>query len=140
MYIKKIDGVMIGYTGPAMGATWTATNGWLWYDGVLPLDRLDIVDGAVVELPEPPQTHDWQDKQIFINALYALIPPETIARVMADAEVLKGAVAGMALLTTDKAPGNIIDMLDPLVTQWLAIGGLTVEQVKAKMEELSNVQ
>ncbi len=44
---------MVEYSGYAMGASWMATHGWMAYDGTLPLSRLDIVDGAIVELPEP---------------------------------------------------------------------------------------
>ena len=138
IYLRKLNESLIAYSGPAMGTTWFNANGWIAYSGNLPLNRLDIVDGIVVELPEPPQTHDWQDKELFIDALYALMPPATISDVLRDAEATKSAVAGVALLTTDAAPGNSIDLMDARVAQWLAIGGLTVAQVREKMEELAN--
>lgn len=51
--IRKINDAMEEYCGPAMGDTWYAGNGYIGYSGDLPLSRLDVVDGAVVELPEP---------------------------------------------------------------------------------------
>lgn len=52
-YIKKIDDNMVEYIGPALGSDkWYIDLGYLPYSGSLPVSRLDIVDGAVVELPE----------------------------------------------------------------------------------------
>lgn len=54
-YIRKESGVMIEYSGVSLGAPhWYTELGWTAYDGVLPLSRLDIADGAVVELSPPP--------------------------------------------------------------------------------------
>lgn len=54
-YIKKENGVMIEYSGVSLGAPhWYTELGWTAYDGDLPLSRLDIADGAAVELPAPP--------------------------------------------------------------------------------------
>ena len=68
------------------------------------------------------------------------IPAEAIPTALAEAETAKAAIAGMALLTTAAAPGNQIDISDPRVAEWLAVSGVSVEQVKAKMEELANAQ
>lgn len=51
-YIRKRN-VMEEYTGPGMGDAWYAANGYIAYTGALPPSRLDIVDGAIVELPAP---------------------------------------------------------------------------------------
>ena len=55
-YIRKINDCVAEYCGPAMGDTWYAANGYIGYSGDLPLSRLDVVDGAVVELPDPGPT------------------------------------------------------------------------------------
>lgn len=87
-----------------------------------------------------PDPREWVDKELFVNAVYALVPAEAIPAALAEAETAKAAIAGMALLTTDAAPGNLIDISDLRVAEWLAISGVTIEQVKAKMEELANAQ
>ena len=51
--IRKINDAMEEYCGPAMGDAWYEENGYIGYSGELPLSRLDITDGAVVELPDP---------------------------------------------------------------------------------------
>lgn len=52
-YVGKFGGQVAERPAvPFMGAAWYAANGYLGYAGTLPLSRLDIVDGAVVELPE----------------------------------------------------------------------------------------
>ena len=82
-----------------------------------------------------PDPHDWVDKELFINAAYQLIPSEVIPAVLADADTAKAAVTGMTLLSTNAAPGNLIDVADERVVQWLAVGGVTVGAIKAKIEE-----
>lgn len=77
---------------------------------------------------------DWADKERLITAAYALIPAEAIASVMTTPAALKDAIAGLALLSTGAAPDGMINLADPRVSQWLALAGLTLEQVKAKME------
>jgi len=52
-YIRKNNAIMEKYAGPGMGDTWYADNGYIAYAGALPLSRLGIADGAVIELPEP---------------------------------------------------------------------------------------
>lgn len=52
-YIKKIDNTVIEYIGASLGGDkWYIDLGYLPYSGSLPVSRLDIVGGAVVELPE----------------------------------------------------------------------------------------
>jgi hypothetical protein len=79
----------------------------------------------------------WVNKELFINAVTALVPAEAIPAALADPATAKAAISSMALLTTDAAPGNQIDISDPRVAQWLAVSGVTVELVKMKMEELA---
>ena len=75
-YIKKISGhiggfdsngnfngteiqQLIEYHGYQRGESWFNANGWLEYDGVLPLWQLDITeDGKIMELPPPDPTWD----------------------------------------------------------------------------------
>lgn len=53
-YIKKIDNTVVEYIGASLGGDkWYIELGYLPYSGSLPVSRLDIVDGTVVELPEP---------------------------------------------------------------------------------------
>lgn len=89
---------------------------------------------------EPVQdTREWVDKEVFVNAVYSLVPAEVIPAVLADPKTAKSAIANMVLLTTAAAPGNMVDIADPRVTQWLSISGVTVDEVKQKMEELENI-
>jgi hypothetical protein len=79
-YIRKINGyVEESPIPPYRGAEYYAAAGYLPYTGTLPLSRLDVVDGAVVELPEPEPTEEWVGKEAFINALYALLPADQLA-------------------------------------------------------------
>ena len=129
-YIRKINNCVAEYCGPAMGDTWYTGNGYIGYSGDLPLSRLDVDDGAVVELPEPEPTEEWVPISGFIEALYALIPAEQVAAVLQNAEALKPALAGLALLSSDAAPGGMIDLMDARVSEWLALVNLTLDQVR----------
>ena len=52
-YIKTLDNTVVEYIGPALGAEkWYTEKGWLPYGGNLPVTRLDVTDGMIVELPE----------------------------------------------------------------------------------------
>lgn len=52
-YIKKIDNTVVEYIGPALGGDkWYINLGYLPYDGDLPVARLDVENGTVIELPE----------------------------------------------------------------------------------------
>lgn len=117
---------------PKLATTMTAA-GWIAYDGILPTSRLSIADGAVVELPEPPATTEWVSKEAFVAALSALVDAATLQASIADAAALKTGVMGLALLTTDAAPGGVINLLDSRVEPWLATYGLTLDQVRLQM-------
>lgn len=80
---------------------------------------------------------EWVDKELFVNAVYELVPAEAIPTALAEAETAKAAIAGIGLFATGAAPGNSIDISDPRVEQWLGISGVTVEDVKVKMRELA---
>ena len=133
MYIRKENGMVTAYTGPSLGRTAMLDAGWILYSGTLPASRLDVVDGAVVELPEPEPTSEWVPISAFIGALYALIPAEQVAAVMQNETALKPALAGLALLSSDAAPGGMIDLLDQRVSEWLALVDLTLDQVRKQM-------
>lgn len=130
-YILKTEtGVVEEYHGAAMGDTWFEANGYIGYSGDLPLSRLDVVNGAVIELPEPEPTEEWVPISAFVMALYALIPAERVAAVMQNVEALKPALAGLALLSSDAAPGGMIDLLDARVSEWLSLVNLTLDDVR----------
>jgi hypothetical protein len=96
-----------------------------------------LIEAGYVWVEPEVDTREWVDKELFVNAVYALVPAEAIPAALAEAETAKAAIAGMALLTTAAAPGNQIDISDPRVEQWLAVSGVTVDEVKAKMQELA---
>lgn len=100
-----------------------------------PTDR-QLLDAGYVWVEPEVDPREWVDKELFVNAVYALVPAEAIPAALAEAETAKAAITGMALLTTAAAPGNQIDISDPRVAQWLAVSGVTVEDVKQKMMEL----
>ena len=140
-YIRKINGyVEESPIPPYRGAEYYAAHGYLRCDSTLPLSRLDIVDGGIVELPAPEPTEEWVGKEAFINALYALLPADQLVAALQDPETFKQGIAGLALLTSDAAPGGQIDLMDPRVPAWLAAFDLTLEAVRAKMEESAEAQ
>lgn len=56
-YIRKINGyVEESPIPPYRGEEYYAANGYLRCDSTLPLSRLDIVDGEIIELPDPGPT------------------------------------------------------------------------------------
>lgn len=56
-YIRKINGyVEESPIPPYRGAEYYAANGYLSCDSTLPISRLDIVDGEIIELPDPGPT------------------------------------------------------------------------------------
>ena len=146
-YIKKISGhiggfdsngnfngteiqQLIEYHGYQRGESWFNANGWLEYDGVLPLWQLDITaDGKIMELPPPDPTEEWVDTELFINALYRILSGEKIQEIMADSQSLKEAVAGIALLSSNAAPG-MVNLLDPRVGSWLALAGSDPDTIR----------
>lgn len=70
------------------------------------------------------------DRALSVAEIAALQNPETF----------KQGIAGLALLTSDAAPGGQIDLMDPRVPAWLAAFDLTLEAVRAKMEESAEAQ
>ena len=128
--IRKINDAMEEYHGAAMGDTWYAASGYIGYSGDLPLSRLDVVDGAVIELPEPEPTEEWVPISAFVMALYALIPAEQVAAVLQNEAALKPALAGLALLSSDAAPGGMLNILDERVSEWLSLVSLTLDDVR----------
>jgi hypothetical protein len=94
------------------------------------------LEPTVPEQPAEPLYHDAADKELFVMAVTALLPAEVIQQTLGNIEALRVAAGGMMLMTTGAAPDNIVYMDDPRTAAWLSTGGLTVELVKMKMEEL----
>ena len=57
---------------------------------------------------------------------------------MQSPDALKAGIAGLALLTTNAAPGGMIDLKDSRVAEFAGLLGVTVAQIKAQMVELQN--
>lgn len=85
--------------------------------------------------PQPQTSSEWVNKEQFLDALYALVPAEQLAAKLQDPTAFKAGIMGLALLTTNAAPGGMIDLLDSRVPAWLEAFGLTLDQVRAKMNE-----
>ena len=113
------------YTGPKKSPETMEADGFLPYHGMLPAERLSVVDGEIVELPEPPATEEWVYTKDFIHALASLITAEQLAAMMQDPDALKNGLIGLAQL-----PSDMVDLLDPRVEPWLIMTGLTVDQVR----------
>ena len=80
MYVKKENEIVIAWNGPSLGRTAMLESGWILYTGTLPTSRLDVVDGAVVELPEPGPTVEQVAAQtrdeLTLRAARLMIPIE----------------------------------------------------------------
>lgn len=80
MYVKKENESVIAWNGPSLGRTAMLEAGWILYTGTLPTSRLDIVDGAVIELPEPGPTVEQVAAQtrdeLTLRAAMLVIPIE----------------------------------------------------------------
>ena len=85
--------------------------------------------------PQPDTSSEWVNKEQFLDALYALVPADQLAAKLQDPAAFKAGIMGLALLTTNAAPGGMIDLLDERVPEWLAVFGLTLDQVREKMNE-----
>lgn len=131
-YVKEVANGIEAYTGPGMGETWYAANGWIFYPGHLPPSRLKIVDGAIVELPEPEATTEIVSKKAVIRVFKAMIA----AGDLTAPEMLKNILGGIADLTTDLAPGDDFDLLNPRVSAWLAPMEMTVDDLRAALAAL----
>ena len=88
--------------------------------------------------PQPQTSSEWVNKEQFLDALYALVPADQLAAKLQDPTAFKAGIMGLALLTTNAAPGGMIDLLDSRVPEWLAVFDLTLDQVRAKMAELES--
>ncbi len=84
---------------------------------------------AALTPPEP--TEEWVDKMPFVQAVTLLIPEEDRMRYASDWRV----IAGIAML-----PGDRVNLLDPLVPMFAETVGLTVDQIRIKMQELGGVE
>lgn len=98
----------------------------------LPLSRLGIADGAVIELPEPEATSEIVSKKKVIAVFKAMIA----AGELTAPDMLKNVLGGIADLTTDLAPGDDFDLLNPRVSEWLAPLGMTVDDLRAALAAL----
>lgn len=123
-YVKKTDDFLQEYSGPGMGKTWYAVNGWTPYAGTLPPSRLDIIDGVVTELSAPEPTTEIVAKRPFIKAITALLTDEQKSALASDWQTQAW---------TAQLPGEIVDLLDPDVFAFLAAAGLTIEQIRVQM-------
>lgn len=102
-YIKKIDDNIVEYTGPALGGDkWYIDLGYLPYSGSLPVSRLDIVGGAVVELPEV-ELPQKLSKLKLMRELKSLGVWETFKSALTDAGYWEEFELAHFLSTTDTA-------------------------------------
>lgn len=85
--------------------------------------------------PQPQTSSEWVNKEQFLDALYTLVPAEQLAAKLQEPAAFKAGIMGLALLTTNAAPDGKIDLLDERVPAWLEVFDLTLEQVRAKMNE-----
>ena len=98
-YIRKINGyVEESPIPPYRGAEYYAAHGYLHCDSTLPLSRLDIVDGEIVELPEPGPTVEQVAAQtrdeLTLRAAMLAIPLEDDTTALALAPVCPEWTAG----------------------------------------------
>nr|DAR45291.1 MAG TPA: ChiA1-BD-binding domain protein [Caudoviricetes sp.] len=98
-YIRKINGyVEESPIPPYRGAEYYAARGYLRCDSTLPLSRLDIVDGGIVELPEPGPTVEQVAAQtrdeLTLRAAMLAIPLEDDTTALALAPVCPEWAAG----------------------------------------------
>lgn len=137
-YIRKINGNdEFRPVSPYYGTVWYEQYGWMLYSGNLSQSRVTIEGGTmdadnitrggtITELPEPEPTEEWVAKRPFIDAVTALLPNETKEALAANWET-------HAYIA--KLPGDQVDLLDPEIAKFLTAAGLTLEQVRTKMEE-----
>ena len=102
-YIKKIDDNIVEYTGPALGgAKWYINLGYLPYDGDLPVARLDVENGTVIELPEV-EAPQKISKLKLMRELKSLGVWETFKSALTDAGYWEEFELAHFLSTTDTA-------------------------------------
>ena len=102
-YIKKIDDNIVEYTGPALGGDkWYINLGYLPYDGDLPVARLDVENGTVIELPEV-ELPQRLSKLKLMRELKSLGVWETFKTALTDAGYWEEFELAHFLSTTDTA-------------------------------------
>lgn len=102
-YIKKIDDNIVEYTGPALGGDkWYINLGYLPYDGDLPVARLDVENGTVIELPEV-EAPQKISKLKLMRELKSLGVWETFKSALTDAGYWEEFELAHFLSTTDTA-------------------------------------
>ena len=102
-YIKKIDDNIVEYTGPALGGDkWYINLGYLPYDGDLPVARLDVENGTVLELPEV-EAPQKISKLKLMRELKSLGVWETFKSALTDAGYWEEFELAHFLSTTDTA-------------------------------------
>lgn len=102
-YIKKIDNNVVEYVGASLGGdSWYIDLGYLPYSGSLPVSRLDIVNGAVVELPEV-ELPQKLSKLKLMRELKSLGVWETFKTALTDAGYWEEFELAHFLSTTDTA-------------------------------------
>ena len=125
-YIRKTSTGMEEYCGPAMGDAWYAENGYIGYSGDLPLSRLDIADGAVVELPDPgpaPEQIAYETQNALMQRVVAqAIPDDDDATALALSPICPEWRDGIhyeagEIVNHDGQPYRVIQEVDSLETQ-----------------------
>ncbi len=115
---------VIEYRGYQMGNSWMSTQEWIGYEGTLPVSRLDIVDGDVVELPELEPAEEWVDKGAFVNAVTALIPEDQRQTVALQWQTIWGIA---------QLPGELVNLRDLRIPAFLAGMHLSVDAVREQL-------
>lgn len=143
-YIRKINGNdEYRPVSPYYGTAWYEERGWMLYPGSLPQSRVTVeggtVDadgitrgGTITELPEPEPTTEIVSKKAVIRVFKGMIA----AGDLTAPEMLKNILGGIADLTTDLAPGDDFDLLNPHVSAWLAPMEMTVDDLRAALAAL----
>ena len=126
-YIRKINGyVEESPIPPYRGAEYYAAHGYLRCDSTLPLSRLDIVDGGIVELPEPEPTVEQVAAQtrdeLTLRAAMLAIPPEDDKTSLALAPVCPEWAAGthydaLEIVNHEGHPYRVVQAVDSLEHQ-----------------------
>lgn len=126
-YIRKINGyVEESPIPPYRGAEYYAAQGYMQCDSTLPLSRLDIVDGEIIELPEPGPTVEQVAAQtrdeLTLRAAMLAIPPEDDKTSLALAPVCPEWAAGthydaLEIVNHEGHPYRVVQAVDSLEHQ-----------------------
>lgn len=126
-YIRKINGyVEESPIPPYRGAEYYAAHGYLRSDSTLPLSRLDIVDGEIIELPEPGPTVEQVAAQtrdeLTLRAAMLAILPEDDKTSLALAPVCPEWAAGthydaLEIVNHEGHPYRVVQAVDSLEHQ-----------------------